>query len=79
MDLRGAVASGFSRRSAVRSYRQISGDPDVDGDGLVPVSSALLRDARPVVLENTAHGGLFGSSWYGSVDRIPIWWTALES
>ena len=39
---------------------------------------ALLRDARPVVLENTAHGGLFGSSWYGSVDRIPPGWTALE-
>ena len=79
LDLSSSVASGFSRRSAARSYRQISGDPCVDGDGLVPVCSALLRDARPVVLENTAHGGLFGSSWYGSVDRIPIWWTALES
>ena len=27
-------------------FLQISGDPHVDGDGLVPVSSALLRDAR---------------------------------
>jgi len=79
LDLSSSVASGFSRRSAARSYRQICGDPCVDGDGLVPVRSALLRDARPVVLENTAHGGLFGSSWYGSVDRIPAWWTALES
>ena len=79
LDLSSSVASGFSRRSAARSYRQISGDSCVDGDGLVPVRSALLRDARPVVLENTAHGGLFGSSWYGSVDRIPAWWTALES
>jgi|TARA_B100001939_G_scaffold21889_1_gene17822 hypothetical protein len=79
LDLSSSVASGFSRRSAARSYRQISGDPCVDGDGLVPVRSALLREARPVVLENTAHGGLFGSSWYGSEDRIPAWWTALES
>ena len=79
LDLSSSVASGFSRRSAARSYRQICGDPCVDGDGLVPVRSALLRDARPVVLENTAHGGLFGSSWYGRVDRIPAWWTALES
>ncbi|QNI94388.1 alpha/beta hydrolase family protein [Synechococcus sp. A15-127] len=79
LDLQGAMASGFSRRSAARSYRQISGDPSVDGDGLVPVSSALLREARPVVLENTAHGGLFGRSWYGSVERIPAWWTVLET
>ena len=79
LDLSSSVASGLSRRSAARSYRQISGDPCVDGDGLVPVRSALLREARPVVLENTAHGGLFGSSWYGSEDRISAWWTALES
>jgi hypothetical protein len=44
----------------------------------VPVESALLRQARSVVLENTAHGGLFGSSWYGSLDRIEAWWSALE-
>ena len=27
-------------------------------------SVPLLHDARPVVLENTAHGGLFGGSWW---------------
>ena len=77
LDLEGVNASNFSRRSASRSYQQISGDPAAAGDGLVPVDSALLRDARSVVLDDTAHGGLFGRSWYGSLDRVEAWWSAL--
>ena len=76
LDLNGPLASDFTRRSARGSYRSISGDPQVRGDGLVPVQSALLLNARPVLLEATAHGGLFGSSWYGSPDRITSWWSA---
>ncbi len=77
LDLKGANASGFSRRFARKSYVQISGDCDGPGDGLVPVSSALLRDSVAIELEDTAHGGLFGTSWYGSIDRIGMWWSAL--
>ena len=77
LDPRGANASSFSRRSAARSYRQIMGDPALEGDGLVPVQSALLRDARWIELADTAHGGLFGRSWYGSTDRIERWWSQL--
>ena len=53
------------------------GDPGLQGDGLVPVRSALLRDARLIELADTAHGGLFGQSWYGSTDRIERWWSQL--
>ena len=77
LDPLGANASNFSRRSAARSYRQIMGDPDLQGDGLVPLPSALLRDARSIELADTAHGGLFGQSWYGSTDRIERWWSQL--
>ena len=73
LDLGSAQASGFSKRSAAGSYRSIAGSDAVDGDGLVPVSSALLNGAKHLVLDDTAHGGLFGSSWYGSADRIPQW------
>ena len=65
------------RRSAAKSYVQICGDSQAPGDGLVPVSSALLKDSVAVELEDTAHGGLFGASWYGSTDRIEAWWSAL--
>ncbi|MGB1416870.1 MAG: esterase/lipase family protein [Synechococcus sp.] len=76
LDLSSATASWVSRRSADRSYRQINGPGEWRGDGLVPVESALLRDARPITVADTAHGGLFGSSWYGSADRVDQWWTA---
>ena len=77
LDPLGPNASSFSRRSAARSYRQIMGDPDLEGDGLVPVQSALLRDSRWIELSGVAHGGLFGQSWYGSSDRIASWWSQL--
>ena len=77
LDPLGSNASTFSTRTSARSYRQIMGDPDLEGDGLVPVQSALLRDARWIELSDTAHGGLFGQSWYGSTDRIDHWWSQL--
>ena len=40
LDPLGSNASTFSARSARRSYRQIMGDVDLEGDGLVPVQSS---------------------------------------
>ena len=67
-------ATHFAKRFASNSYRSISGDPLSQGDGLVPLSSALLAQSRHLVLNDTAHGGLFGSTWYGSIERIEQWW-----
>ena len=74
LDLSSAQASGFARRSAANSYRQIGAQPEDPGDGLVPVSSAWLKDSRLIELEATAHGGLFGQPWYGSIERLSQWW-----
>jgi hypothetical protein len=74
LDLDSADATALSRRGARRSYQAIAGDGEAVGDGLVPVSAALLRDARRQVLENTAHGRLFGRFWYGSPERLRQWW-----
>lgn len=79
LNLGDSTASAFSRRSAAGSYRSIAGDASVAGDGLVPVSSALLKDARHQVLPDTAHGGLFGSLWYGSPERVRDWWRFAQS
>ena len=67
-------ASQFAKYTAANSYRSISDDPLLQGDGLVPVSSALLAQSRDLVLNNTAHGGLFGTTWYCSTERIEQWW-----
>ena len=74
LDLSSAQASDFARRSAANSYRQIGAQPEDPGDGLVPVSSAWLKDSRLIELEATAHGGLFGQPWYGSIERLSQWW-----
>ena len=64
------------QRWAYRVYRQICGEGDVWGDGLVPVSSALLQGARHIVLEGTSHYAGFGDEWYGNEPVIERWWRA---
>jgi hypothetical protein len=44
---------------------------------LVPVSAALLAGSETLVLPGVAHGGAFGSRWYGSPDVVQLWWRQL--
>jgi len=76
-DLNLATASPLARRLAPSAYRNSTGDAEDRGDGLVPVSSALLEGSTPVVLPDVAHGGAFGPSWYGTPEVVERWWAAL--
>ncbi|MFZ4805201.1 MAG: esterase/lipase family protein [Synechococcus lacustris] len=78
-DLDLAKASPSSQRFAALSYRNINGDGDSQGDGLVPVGSALLSGSTSLVLKDVAHGSAFGPQWYGSPEVVRQWWTALSS
>jgi hypothetical protein len=62
-----------ARGLTARSYSAINGDPCSRGDGLVPLSSALLAGAEPMVLEGVGHGGWFAERWYGSAEILPRW------
>ncbi len=62
-----------ARRLTARSYGAINNDPSSRGDGLVPLSSALLAGAAPLVLEGVGHGGWFAERWYGSAEVLPYW------
>jgi hypothetical protein len=62
-----------ARRLTARSYSAINNDPSSRGDGLVPLSSALLAGAEPLVLEGVGHGGWFAGHWYGSSEVLPRW------
>jgi hypothetical protein len=62
-----------ARRLTARSYSAINGDPSSRGDGLVPLSSALLAGAEPLVLDGVGHGGWFAERWYGSGEVLPQW------
>lgn len=68
-------------RTAHRFYRGLLGEaavgrPEIEGDGLVPVGSALLEGATQIVLDDTTHGPSFGAPWYCSDERIDLWWPA---
>lgn len=71
------TASPLARRLAPAAYRNSTGNAEDRGDGLVPVSSALLEGSTPVVLPDVAHGGAFGPSWYGTPEVVERWWAAL--
>ena len=75
-DLELAEASPLGQRMAPAAYRNSSGRADDRGDGLVPVSSALLDGSRRVVLPGVAHGGAFGARWYGTPEVVDQWWQA---
>lgn len=62
-----------ARGLCARSYQAINGDRASRGDGLVPLSSALLQGAEPLVLEGVGHGGWFAERWYGSEAVLPQW------
>ncbi len=72
-------ADGDGRaRTALRFYRGLLGEDLVkaEGDGLVPVESALLSGATSIVLDGVVHGQFGGGPWYGSDETIDAWWPA---
>ncbi len=73
----GRADGGGRERVAWRLYQGLLHDPSavaIEGDGLVPVRSALLDDAREVILDNVIHGPAGGDQWYGTDPAIDRWW-----
>jgi hypothetical protein len=77
-----AGSTGPRERWLRRSYERVMPPPHpevIEGDGVVPVSCALLPGARQIVLDDVAHGQGMGHAWYGSGEVVDGWWpTALE-
>jgi len=63
-------------RAAFRGYRHLCGRGDVWGDGTVPLASALLEGALPVVLDGVFHSPRRGRRWYGNTRTVWRWWDA---
>jgi hypothetical protein len=70
------------QQTAHRLYRQVH-DSDrpgtapagpIEGDGLIPLSSARLPGAREIVLDDAIHGQLAGEPWYGVDEMLERWW-----
>jgi hypothetical protein len=60
-------------------YQRLLPDPSValvDGDGLIPLGSALLPGAPSIILDDARHGQWPGRDWYGSDGPMDRWWPA---
>ena len=76
--LRGDRAGSRSQRWAYDRYKEICGQGDTWGDGLIPIQAALLKGSEQVILEDVSHYSIFGDPWYGSSAAIPRWWDGRE-
>jgi len=74
----GDLGGPRAERWAYRTYRDLCGDGTVWGDGLIPVVSALLQGAQPIVLEGVSHFPGFGKPWYGDAEVVRQWWSLTE-
>lgn len=77
-------ADGDGRsRTAYRLYQGLVPEPDapsIEGDGLIPVRSALVEGTRQILLDDAIHGQGMGGPWYGSEVILGEWWpVALET
>lgn len=60
-----------------RVWLRLSRRPDeIEGDGLVPVASAILDGARRIVLDDIGHGQGARRPLDGSAEGLDGWWDA---
>ena len=74
-----AGSAGLREGWLRRSYERVMPPPHpeiIEGDGVVPLSCALLSGARQIVLDDAAHGQGMRHPWYGSEEWVDAWWPA---
>lgn len=77
----GRPDGGLVERAAYATYQALLPQPGaeaIEGDGVVPVESALLDGAPSIILDDVVHGQ--GAPpmrpWYGSGEGLDRWWPA---
>ena len=78
VEINSRETSLLTKLIARNSYKSISGDKNETGDGLVPLSSSLLKNSQKIILPKTVHGGIFGKNWYGSISKVREWWDQIN-
>ena len=78
LNLNSDNASLISKLLARGSYKSISGINNSEGDGLVPLSSSILKGSQEIIINETSHGKIFGTEWYGSPSKVKEWWNLIN-
>jgi len=63
---------------AKKFYKSISGNPEEDGDGLVPLSASLLQGSQKIIISDTTHSAIFGKNWYGTSLKTKEWFSQIN-
>jgi len=74
VEIKSKQTSLITKIIARGSYKSICGEKDANGDGLVPLSSSLLKGSQKIILPETVHGGIFGNKWYCTSSKVRQWW-----
>jgi pimeloyl-ACP methyl ester carboxylesterase len=74
--IRGNSTGSLYERFAYGIYKEICAEGEAWGDGIIPISSALLPDSQHIILNGVSHYSLLGEPWYGSEEVLPLWWNA---
>ena len=72
--IRGNSTGARMERFAYGIYNDICAEGESWGDGMIPVSSALLPGSQHIILNGVSHYSLLGEPWYGSQEILPLWW-----
>jgi pimeloyl-ACP methyl ester carboxylesterase len=72
--IRGNSMGSRFERFAYGVYKEICAEGEVWGDGMIPVSSALLPGSQQIIIDGVSHYSLLGEPWYGSEEVLPVWW-----
>ena len=78
VEIKSKQTSLITKIIARGSYKSISGDKNANGDGLVPLSSSLLKGSQKIILPETVHGGIFGKNWYCTSSKVSEWWKQIN-
>ena len=77
LEINSNETSLITKLLAKRFYQSISGNPYENGDGLVPLSSSLLKGSQQIIIPNSAHSGFFGREWYGTPSTTKEWFSKI--
>ena len=70
-----AEGASLEEKITGQGYKQVCGEADVWGDGIVPIPSAHLEGAIQIDLEGIYHSplGRGDRAWYGSSEIVDQW------
>ncbi len=69
----GSLDKGIIERMCYHFYKNVSGDGNLSGDGIVPAKSCFLKGAENVAISEVEHLPTPHASWYGTREGIEQW------